>query len=83
MTDDWKDIVKTTLKIVRDPSEQELLDFLETTHLRCDNRRIHNLLPVRVLEKLQQLRCDESPVESLEPLRHLEKLQRLYAFDCD
>ena len=83
MTDDWKDIVKTTLKIVREPSEQELLDFLETTHLRCDNRRIHNLLPVRVLEKLQQLRCDESPVESLEPLSHLNKLQRLYAFDCD
>ena len=55
MSADWKDIVKTTLKMVREPSEQELLDFLETTHLRCDNRRIHNLLPVRVLDKLQQL----------------------------
>ena len=83
MTDDWKDIVKTTLKVSRDPSDQELLNFFETTHLRCDSRRIHNLLPVRALEKLQQLRCDESPIESLEPLQHLEKLQRLYAFDCD
>ena len=83
LTGDWKEIVKTTLKIVRDPSDQELLDFFETTHLRCDNRRIHNLLPVRVLENLQQLRCDESPVENLDPLMHLEKLRRLYAFDCD
>ncbi|EAT59407.1 Leucine-rich repeat [Chlorobium ferrooxidans DSM 13031] len=83
MTDEWKEIIKTTLKVVREPSDQELLDFLETTHLRCDNRRIHDLLPVRMLEKLQQLRCDESPVSDLEPLAHLEKLQRLYAFDCD
>ncbi len=83
LSGDWKEIVKTTLKVVRDPSDQELLDFLETTHLRCDNRRIHNLLPVKALENLQQLRCDESPVESLEPLRNLEKLRRLYAFDCD
>jgi Leucine-rich repeat (LRR) protein len=80
---DWKDVVKTTLKIVRDPSDQELLAFFETTHLRCDNRRVHNLLPVRLLEKLQHLRCDESPVEDLEPLTHLKKLQYLYAFDCD
>ncbi len=83
LSPDWKEVIRTTLKIVRDPSEQELLDILETTHLRCDNRRIHDLSPVRVLEKLQQLRCDESPVEDLEPLRNLEKLQRLYAFDCD
>ncbi len=83
MNPDWKEIIKTSLKSVREPSEQELLDFLETTHLRCDNRRIHNLLPVRVLEKLQQLRCDESPVDNLEPLQHLDKLQYLYAFDCD
>ncbi len=83
LTSDWKEVIKTNLKIVRDPSDQELLEFFETTHLRCDNRRIHNLLPLRVLEKLQQLRCDESPVENLEPLLHLKKLQRLYAFDCD
>ena len=80
---DWKEVVKTTLKIVREPSDLELLNFLETTHLRCDSRRIHNLLPVSVLENLQQLRCDESPVESLEPLRNLQHLRRLYAFDCD
>ncbi len=80
---DWKEIFKTTLKIVRDPSDPELLDFLEITHLRCDNRRIHNLWPVSVLENLQQLRCDESPVESLDPLRNLQHLRRLYAFDCD
>ncbi|MBV5303315.1 MAG: leucine-rich repeat domain-containing protein, partial [Chlorobium sp.] len=63
LTTDWKDVVKATLKIVRDPSDQELLAFFETTHLRCDNRRVHDLLPVRLLEKLQHLRCDESPVE--------------------
>ncbi len=80
---EWKEVVKTTLKVVREPSDQELLHFLETTHLRCDNRRIHNLLPAQVLEKLQQLRCDESPVEDLEPLLHLKRLERLYAFDCD
>ena len=83
LTADWKEIVKSSLKIAREPSDQELLNFFETTHLRCDSRRIHNLLPVQVLEKLQQLRCDESPIENIEPLQHLKNLQYLYAFDCD
>ncbi len=83
MTEEWQEIVRTTLKVTREPSDHELLAFLDTTHLRCDNRRIHDLLPVRVLEKLQQLRCDESPVENLDPVAQLEKLQRLYAFDCN
>ncbi len=80
---DWKEVVKSTIKLVRDPTESELLDFFQTTHLRCDNRRVHDLLPVRMLEHLQQLRCDESPVENLEPIADLIHLQRLYAFDCD
>ena len=83
LSSDWKEVVKSTLKLVRDPGEGELLDFFATTHLRCDNRRVHDLLPVRVLDHLQQLRCDESPVENLEPLAELLQLQRLYAFDCD
>ncbi len=83
LTDEWQEIVRTTLKVTKEPSDQELLTFLDTTHLRCDNRRIHDLHPVRILEKLQQLRCDESPIESLEAVAHLEKLQRLYAFDCN
>ena len=80
---DWRDVVKSTLKISKEPSPRELQKFFTTTHIRCDNRRIHSLAPVRVLEQLQQLRCDESPVENLEPLKGLRKLQRLYAFDCD
>ena len=80
---DWKEVVRNTMKIQREPSDEELLDFLNTTNIRCDNMRIHNLAPVGLLENLQQLRCDETPVESLEPLRHLRNLKRLYAFDCD
>ncbi len=83
LNSDWKEVVKSTLKISCDPSDQELLGFFDTTHLRCDNRRVYSLAPLRVLEKLQQLRCDESPIESLEPLKELKLLQRLYAFDCD
>ena len=66
---DWKEVVRHTLKIQSDPSDDELLGFLNTTSVRCDNMRIHNLAPVSLLENLQQLRCDETPVESLEPLR--------------
>lgn len=80
---DWKEVIKNTIKIVREPNDQEILDFFQTTHFRCDNRRIHDLWPIRILENLVQLRCDESPVESLEPLAHLSSLQRIYAFDCD
>lgn len=83
ITADWQDVVRFTLKINHDPSDSDLLAFFDSTNLRCDDRRIHSLLPIRVLEKLQQLRCDESPIESLEPLAHLTLLQRLYAFDCD
>ncbi len=83
LNSDWKEVVKSTLKTSSNPSDQELLDFFNVTHLRCDNRRIHSLAPLRVLENLQQLRCDESPIENLEPLKELKHLQRLYAFDCD
>ncbi|WP_317616282.1 hypothetical protein [Chlorobium phaeovibrioides] len=50
LTADWKEVVKNTLKLVRDPSEGEIALFFDTTHLRCDNRRIHGLLPIRLLE---------------------------------
>ncbi|HHE07797.1 MAG TPA: leucine-rich repeat domain-containing protein, partial [Chlorobaculum parvum] len=83
LSKDWKEVVRHTLKLQRDPSNTELLDFLNVTSLRCNNTRIHNLAPVSLLENLQQLRCDETPVESLEPLRNLRQLKRLYAFDCD
>ena len=80
---DWKEVIKNTLKLSDDPSDQELLDFFNVSHLRCDNRRVHSLAPLRVLEKLEQLRCDESPIENLDPLKDLRALKRLYAFDCD
>ena len=80
---DWKEVVRNTLKIQRDPDETEMLTFLNATSVRCDNHRIHHLGPISLLENLQQLRCDETPIESLEPLRNLRNLKRLYAFDCD